>query len=36
MAKQVKGKTAKEKKQGFDKLLKVFLSPKPKKKKAKK
>ena len=37
MAKQVKEKTPKEKKASFDKLVKVFLAPKPKeKKKAKK
>jgi hypothetical protein len=33
MAKQPKEKTAKEKKESFDKLVKVFLSPKPKVKK---
>ncbi len=30
MAKRQKAKTAKERKDGFDKLIKVFLAPKPK------
>jgi len=33
MPKQTKDKTTKEKKASFDKLVKVFLSPKPKVKK---
>ena len=33
MAEKPKKKTAKEKKESFDKLVKVFLAPKPKEKK---